>query len=307
VSKAVERKQSNEADTGAALETIITKNLINHHQINPTQRCLLKQKADEASISRIDKKLKEQFANAAIKIAAYIEKKFIHNNSFEIDRTDDGDESVEDIVLKNQSQRINFSIKHNNDSIKHNRPFSLVTNGLGFERNSSEDSEHRERLIKKCNEFRERFPLAKKFPDLTMDAKEDLYYQLISECKYSLEKYKNNSRAAQNLFSFIMGKDYIKIKVITPRTKDSFAILYEDFREDATNPKTYKITRVWKGKRKGAKCASWNFEITFDNKYKFTHRIHNGSSRINQKDNSQISMKFDVKFAEDSVRGKKIT
>ena len=306
MSETVDRKESKEADPGAALESIIAKNLINHKQISPTKRCILKQKNDKAAVSRIDKSLKKQFDNAAIKIAKFVKKELIKNDSFQIDRTDDQDESVEDIVLKNKSKKINLSIKHNNDSIKHNRPFSLISNGLGFEKNSPEDIDHRERLIKKCNACRKKFPTAQKFPDLTMDAKEDLYYQLIEECRNSLMKYKKNSKAVQNLFNFIMGNDYIKIKVMTPSNKNSFSILYEDFREDAIKPKSFKITKAWKGKRKGKLSASWNFEIIFDNKYKFTHRIHNASSRINQKHNSQLSMKFDVKFAEDSVRGKQI-
>ena len=74
MSETVDRKESKEADPGAALESIIAKNLINHKQISPTKRCILKQKNDKAAVSRIDKSLKKQFDNAAIKIAKFVEK-----------------------------------------------------------------------------------------------------------------------------------------------------------------------------------------------------------------------------------------
>ena len=306
MNKIIDRKKSREGDSGAALETIISQRLIEHKHITPTNRCIRKQKTDEAAINRIDVSLKEQFENAANKIVEFIEEKLINEEEYEIDRTNDNDESVEDIVLQSKSKKINFSIKHNNDSIKHNRPFSLISNGLGFQKNSVEDIDHRKRLMHVCDQFRKNFPSATKFSDLTMKAKEDLYYQLMNECRNSLLKYNKFPDAVESLFNFIMGKDYIKIKVETFRKKNNFKILYEDFRDEAIKPKSFVVTKTWKGERKGNACASWNFEIVFDNGYKFTHRIHNGSSRISQKYNTQLAMKFDVKFAKDSVKGKVI-
>ena len=303
---AKQRRESREADPGAALECIIAQNLIELKHITPTKRCLSKQSRDRAAVDRIDINLKEQFESAAVKIVEFIKDKFISDSAYEIDRTEDNDDSVEDIVLQNKDEKINFSIKHNNDSIKHNRPFSLVSNGLGFKKGSLEDIEHRHRLIKKCDELRINFPLASRFSDLPMNTKEDLYFQLVDECRKSLEKYKKDTKAVSNLFNFIMGKNYLKIKVLTRRKKNNFVILFEDFREDSPQPKSFEITSPWKGQRKGNKCASWNFEVIFDNGYKFTHRIHNASSRINQKNHSQLSVKFDVKFTEDSARGKQI-
>ena len=103
-----------------------------------------------------------------------------------------------------------------------------------------------------CDQFRKNFPSATKFSDLTMKAKEDLYYQLMNECRNSLLKYNKFPDAVESLFNFIMGKDYIKIKVETFR-KNNFKILYEDFRDEAIKPKSFEVTKTWKGEKE-RKC-----------------------------------------------------
>ena len=301
------RNQSKEADPGAALEAIVARKLISLELINPTTRCIQKQDQDTAAISRLDPALKQKFEKAGMLIAKLILKRFIVDDSFCIDRTDDRDDSVEDIVLFNELQRFNFSIKHNNDSIKHNRPFSLISNGMGFGEGTTEDQDHRNRLIKVCDDFRSNNSNVSKFSDLEINTKENLYFELITECKISLDKYSSNPIAAQNLFNFIVGKDYIKIKVLTNKKDNDISVIYEDFREGFIQPNGIEKVEIYKGSRKADKAASWNLRVEFDNKYIFTHRIHNGGSAISHKNQSQLNMKFDVKFDSNSKRGSELT
>ena len=101
---------------------------------------------------------------------------------FVLDRLDDLDDSVIDIVLAGDDEKLSFSIKHNNDKIKHNRPYTLIQNGLGFKKHSLEDKEHRVQLDKICKDFRILHPDKQLFRDLSFDAKENLYYKFVNEC-----------------------------------------------------------------------------------------------------------------------------
>ena len=111
------RKESKEADNGFALEAIITEKLLSFKSITPTARCKAKQEQDQAAINRIDEVLKQKFEAAGLKIASFISDKYVLDQNFEIDRADDGDDAVGGIILVNESKRINFSIKHNNNSV----------------------------------------------------------------------------------------------------------------------------------------------------------------------------------------------
>jgi len=294
------RKESKEADNGFALEAIITEKLLSFKSITPTARCKAKQEQDQAAINRIDEVLKQKFEAAGLKIASFISDKYVLDQNFEIDRADDGDDSVEDIILVNESKRINFSIKHNNDSLRHNRPYSLVQNCLGFDKGSAADLEHRNRLQKVCDDFRNVNPNKKYFRELEIDAKEDLYFNLVKECEITMLKFSENSTVVRNYFNYIMGNNYIKIKLQTKKKKESL-ITYEDFTNERSMPNRIEKLKVYRGKRKGSKSASWNLEVYLDNGYIFKQRIHNGDSEIKSK--KQIPMKFDVKFSPESIKG----
>ena len=97
-----------------------------------------------------------------------------------------------------------------------------------------------------------------------------------------------------------MGNNYIKIKLQTKKKKESL-ITYEDFTNERSMPNRIEKLKVYRGKRKGSKSASWNLEVYLDNGYIFKQRIHNGDSEIKSK--KQIPMKFDVKFSPESIKG----
>jgi len=293
--------EGTENRNGRALEKIIVDKLLNLETVKPTERCVIQQLRDEPKISELDLELKSKFEKSAAEIANFLNEKFqINKQEFYLDRLDDNNDSVVDMVLFNKKERVSFSIKHNNDSLKHNRPYSLIENGLDFKKDSTENIEHRDRLTKICNDFRELHPDKKLFTELSLDTKEKLYEEFTKSCLTSLEKHKNNKEAVANWFKFIMGLEsqYIKIKVFTK--KGNSGIFYEDFRDINSFPNKMQLS-VHKGERRGKIAASWNIVVHFNNGYKFNNRLHNKSSRIS--DRGQISMAFDVKFTEDSVRG----
>ena len=296
--------KSTEDDNGRALEKIVVDRILEFKKIKPTQRCLLQQDRDEYRVLRLNPNLKEKFNKSANEIADFLEEKFSLNDAnFKLDRVDDLDDSVIDIVLTRDDEKLSFSLKHNNDSLKHNRPYSLIQNGLGFKKHSLEDKEHRDRLDKICKDFRILHPDKKLFRDLSFDAKENLYYKFVNECLISLKKYKNNKEAVANWFNFMMGLEskYIKIKVATKGK--SQGVFYEDFRDVSVFPEKMDLS-IYKGKRTKTRAASWNIIVDFNNGYKFKNRIHNKSSRISS--SGQLSMAFDVKFTDDSIQGKKL-
>lgn len=296
--------KSTEDDNGRALEKIIVDRILVFNNIQPTKRCVIQQNRDISRVLRLEPDLKQKFNKSANEITDFLEEKFsINDSNFKLDRLDDLDDSVIDIVLAGDDEKFSFSIKHNNDKLKHNRPYSLIQNGLGFKKHSLEDKEHRVQLDKICKDFRILHPDKKLFRDLSFDAKENLYYKFANECLISLKKYKNNKEAVANWFKFMMGLEskYIKIKVFTKGK--SQGVFYEDFRDLSVLPEKMDLS-IYKGKRTKRYAASWNIIVDFKNGYKFNNRIHNKSSRISS--SGQLSIAFDVKFTDDSIQGKKL-
>ena len=87
---------------------------------------------------------------------------------------------------------------------------------MGFGEGTTEDQDHRNRLIKVCDDFRSNNSNVSKFSDLEINTKENLYFELITECKISLDKYSSNPIAAQNLFNFISKFWYKNTTIPTP-------------------------------------------------------------------------------------------
>jgi hypothetical protein len=274
-------------DNGRSLEYLIVECLGRAKDSVLTPRALRMQKRDAPISKSIDATLRVSLAAAAQHSSDWIISRAGNTGqriALEIDRMDDGDLGVADIVVTHGKTVIPVSVKHNHDALSHPRPYSLAQ-ALGAPKGDPIDTDHRARMKKISDEFRQRAGRAKTF-DVVVGEKYKLYIDTCSVCSDTVTKSKSDIHRIGELFNFIVGPGSFKLTVTTnSTTKKLQGITIDDYRSAITP--TSVVSSVDK------RADATDLTLKFNNGWDIAMRIHNASSRISE--HNQLSLKFDAR------------
>ena len=275
---------SSSNDNGRSLEYLITAELQKRPGCSLTQRASRSQSRDSSTVAQINQTLRASFSKAAKTSADWIINEIGGKPGmvFEVDRANDGDAGVADLIISSKQQTLLISVKHNHDALSHPRPYSLVE-AVGFEGTSFE-SDHRNRMANASDRFRSASNNASTYSAVPA-AKLQLYYDVCDECAKSLASIAKKNQVAEQVFDFLVSPGCMKLVVRTDsEAKTLTGIEVFDYTK-ITKP-TSITTRV----DRRPKAAS--LVLDFDNGWRIDLRIHTASSRVST--SGQLSLKFDA-------------
>ena len=124
---------SSSNDNGRSLEYFITAELQKRTGCSLSQKAAQSQSRDASTVTQISPTLRASFVKAAKTSADWIVNEVGGTTgiAFEVDRANDGDVGVADLIVTSKKQRLLISVKHNHDALSHPRPYSLVE-AVGF-------------------------------------------------------------------------------------------------------------------------------------------------------------------------------
>ena len=284
----------NSSEKGRALEYIFCETFKSDWCTTPvhfTPESERQQSRDEVKYSELPDQQRQYFKSHSERIVSYIESEYFSKvNSLSLDRFHDfkgieGDPT--DVQLKSDEVVLNISLKHNNDSLKHQRP-ATVFDHLGVIDKEGEER-YRTRIQEISTDF---YALA-----MTMDSNMSLFnevkskdpnmideklYRLVTKEYFGLlDKFGHLPEVAQNYFFFLIGSvDYLQIKVLKKDVKISKFV-------DIDPPNSMASTRL----------SNSTFDLEFDNGFVFNIRLHSASSKMESCSTGSCSLKFDTKFS----------
>ena len=276
---------------GRSLEYLTAKKIIDKYpNIKLSKATVEMQRRDRKKISQLDKDLLIKMNKSCEKILLWLEKeagvpdtllRFSDNAGKEGDPTD--------IRIKFNVKVLNISLKHNNYSIKHQRPYSTAQ-WFGFEKGSKEDLELRKKLNilfdKFENKCRQEFPEAETYQEV--ETLKPFLYQGI--CKIVVDFINNVDLKKYNknyFFNFVFGDEDI-YKIVAKNGDISVIpnIKHEEI-------KTVKAN-LFHLESKSNNMKNY-LRITFNEKISISLRIKNDTSKLF----SRI-VKFDTKLIDNS-------
>ncbi len=275
---------SSSNDNGRSLEYLITAELQKRPGCSLTQRASRSQSRDLSTVAQINQTLRASFTKAAKTSADWIISEIggEPGTLFEVDRANDGDDGVADLIISSKRQTLLISVKHNHDALSHPRPYSLVE-AVGFEGTSFE-SDHRNRMANASARFRSASNNASTYSAVP-EAKLQLYYDVCDECSKSIAGIAKQKQVAEQVFEFLVSPGCLKLVIRTDsEAKTLKGIEVFDY-TNITKP-TSIATRV----DRRSKAAS--LVLDFDNGWRIDLRVHTASSRIST--SGQLSLKFDA-------------
>jgi len=271
-------------DNGRSLEYLITAELQKRPGCSLTQRASRAQSRDSFTVSQINQTLRASFTKAATTSADWIISEIGGKPGmvFKVDRADDGDVGVADLIISSKKKTLLISAKHNHDALSHPRPYSLVK-AVGFEGTSFE-SDHRNRMAKISDRFRSASNNARTYHAVP-DAKLQLYYDVCDECAKSLANISKKNQLAEQVFNFLVSPGCRKLVVRTDSETKSL-----------TGIEVFDYTRIAKptsiSTRVDRRSRAASLVLDFDNGWRIDLRIHTASSRVST--SGQLSLKFDA-------------
>jgi hypothetical protein len=271
-------------DNGRTLEYLITERLKSQQGCSLTQRAKADQDRDSKTAKTINTALYTSFEEAARISVDWILKEVSASNgkSFLVDRADDADPGVADLIITCGTKKLPLSIKHNHDALGHPRPYSLIKS-VGYP-DTAIELDHRARMEKVTKDFRTAAGNATTFSSVGTK-KQKLYTDTCNECAKSISKMAEDRKFVQSLFDFLVSPGCKKLIVRTDsRSKSLKGIEVHDYTTIAM-PKNV-TSSVIVGQR------ATNLSLAFDNKWVINLRVHNASSRISK--TGQLSLKFDT-------------
>ena len=264
---------------GRSLEQLIVGRLAKERAYQLTQRALDAQNRDSRFLNEIDKNLLISLRQSADKIAAWFGSE-VSDKQIQVDRTNDSDDGVADIILISNNQSLAYSVKHNSDSLSHLRPYSIAQK-LGQPIGSDLDLDHRQRMAVISEKFRKSAGNSRTYMSVPK-AKQELYVDTCSETQKTLKKTKDASRV---LFESLVGTNFKKIIVHTNATTKALrGISIYDY-SSVVSPKTMKTSLL-------ESEDSCRLIVEFDNGWEISLRVHTASTNISS--SNQLSLKFDA-------------
>tara|TARA_Y100000389_G_C17342644_1_gene454169 strand:+ start:88 stop:933 length:846 start_codon:yes stop_codon:yes gene_type:complete len=272
---------------GRSLEYLAVKKITDKYpNINLSKATAEMQRRDLKKISKLDENVLIQMNNSCKKLLVWVEKE--GGKPYSIYRFSDsagkaGDPT--DIRIIFASKELNLSLKHNNYSIKHQRPYSTAQ-WFGFNKGSKEDLKIRAKINllfdKFENKCRNEFPAAKTYQEVET-LKPFLYHGI---CKIVVDFI--NSVEMQNyhknyFFKFVFGDEDI-YKIIAKNGDISVIpnIKHEEI-------KSVKAS-LFSLKNKSPDKKNY-LKVTFNEKISISLRIKNDTSKLFSR-----VVKFDTKI-----------
>jgi len=276
---------SSSNDNGRSLEYLITDALSKVKGSKLTSRALADQARDSVTVKGIDANLRSSFTTAAGLVAPWMLKELSIRGgaTFEVDRHPDSDPGVADITIKDGSNSLGVSVKHNHDALSHPRPYSLA-DAMGFA-GMAIDVDHRKRMEAATKRLRTAARGVTTFPALPAGVKLRLYQEACAECATTINRVATNGVAVSTLFNFLVGSDFKKVIVETNHTSGALgSITVTDYTKikPATSVKASVDNRA----------RSSSLVLTFNNGWKIDLRIKNAATKISS--SGQVSLKFDA-------------
>ena len=275
---------SSSNDNGRSLEYFITAELQKRTGCSLSQKAAQYQSRDASTVTQISPTLRASFVKAAKTSADWIVNEVGGTSgiAFEVDRANDGDVGVADLIVTSKKQRLLISVKHNHDALSHPRPYSLVE-AVGFGGTAIE-VDHRNRMTKISNRFRKASNDATSYSAVPA-AKLQLYYDVCDECSKSLGDIAQEAKIVEQVFNFLVSPGCMKLVVRTDSTSKALTGI-EVFDYTRIVAPTSLSTRV----DRRSKAAS--LVLDFDNGWRIDMRVHTASSRVSA--GGQLSLKFDA-------------
>lgn len=276
---------------GRSLEYLTAKKIIDKYpNIKLSKATVEMQRRDSNKISQLDKDLLIKMNESCEKILLWLEKEAGVPNTllrFSDNAGKDGDPT--DIRIKFDVKELNISLKHNNYSIKHQRPYSTAQ-WFGFEKGSKEDLELRKKINllfdKFENKCRQEFPAAETYKEV--ETLKPFLYEGI--CKIvvefinniDLKKYHKNY-----FFNFVFGdEDIYKIVAKNGDISVITNIEHEEIKSIKAN--------IFHLENKGKNMKNY-LKVTFNEKISISLRIKNDDSKLFKR-----VLKFDTKLIDNS-------
>ena len=271
-------------DNGRSLEFFVTAALQEFDACSLTERASRCQIRDAHTSSQIDPRLRKSFLEASRISADWVIREIGAGSglAFEVDRTDDSDTGVADLIISSKKRKLLVSVKHNHDALSHPRPYSLIE-AIGF-RGTKFESDHRDRMNRISDRFRKNSNNVSTY-SAAPTAKLQLYYDACDECSKSVSSLSRVSNVAEQLFNFLVAPGCKKLVVRTDSgSKRLSGIDVFDYTKiDVPTSLTASVER---------RPRAASLVLGFNNGWVIDMRIHTASSRISTE--GQLSLKFDV-------------
>lgn len=263
---------ANSRKSGDNFEYHITKALIDYNsklewydEKSKIKLNKLKEKITNDDINLTKNKLTKLFQY--LQIDKYTKIKFTQDN-------DGKKNNVSDIELyDNDGNKIGFSLKKNNISIKHPRPSSFDKQ---CNLNEATSKEYKESYAKINNILYEINKKSGTFDKISKDDKNKLYLEINNNTKKYLEILSSDEVHA--FWKFLI--NYEHVYILQYDTNKKQIILYNYI--DIPDPKTIKSIKV----------EDNHIIICFDNDINIDLRLHNASKKITK----TLSLKYDTKI-----------
>jgi len=276
---------------GRSLEYLTAKKIIDKYpNIKLSNATVEMQRRDSKKMSQLDKDLLIEMNKSCEKILLWLEKEAgVPDTLLRLSDNAGKEGDPTDIRIKFNVKELNISLKHNNYSIKHQRPYSTAQ-WFGFEKGSKEDLELRKKINilfdKFENKCRQEFPEAETYQEV--ETLKPFLYQGI--CKIVVDFINNVDLKKYNknyFFNFIFGDEDI-YKIVAKNGDISVIpnIKHEEI-------KTVKAN-LFHLQSKSNNMKNY-LRITFNEKISISLRIKNDTSKLF----SRI-VKFDTKLIDNS-------
>jgi len=276
---------------GRALEFAIVDHIRGKYKVKLNPQAIESQRRDKPKFDELPKKLKDKFSKCSFKIGSWINEINPLDELTILDRISDDQAKRGDVtdirLVYPDKKRINLSIKHNHNAVKHQRPGALQSQ-CGFPNNSPESrkykADYKSLISNFCQEAYELKPGAINFRELkAVDSNfinENLYQHICLLTQDFLNSFNNDAIRVSKYFEFIVGiTDFYKV-VVTDKSIEIMAYV------DIDKPNSLK-----------AKIRSSNYvDVSFSNGWVLSMRLHTASSKI-----KGVSIKFDTRVQESPI------
>jgi len=276
---------------GRSLEYLTAKKIIDKYpNIKLSNATVEMQRRDSKKMSQLDQDLLIEMNKSCEKILLWLEKEAgVPDTLLRLSDNAGKEGDPTDIRIKFNVKELNISLKHNNYSIKHQRPYSTAQ-WFGFEKGSKEDLELRKKINilfdKFENKCRQEFPEAETYQEV--ETLKPFLYQGI--CKIVVDFINNVDLKKYNknyFFNFIFGDEDI-YKIVAKNGDISVIpnIKHEEIKIVKAN--------LFHLQSKSNNMKNY-LRITFNEKISISLRIKNDTSKLF----SRI-VKFDTKLIDNS-------
>lgn len=270
---------------GRALEYKLADTLSHEANFTLTAQAIAHNIRDYSKFQALPANLQTSYATASNKITSWIKKKISATALATVDRLVDNPNSVADLVITTNTTKLEISLKHNHQALKHPRPYSFAQY-CGYSTGSAQDIQHRQLMKVVAKTFRKNTVGNTLFNQCESSDIDALYFGVCNACVTSLNSWISVDRSvARNLFMFLVNTGFYKVIV---ETRSGVVVKIQDYFSIST-PSAVACS-----------VSGNRFILTFNNGWEINSRIHTASSRISAEE-TQLDLKFDAQRTRGTV------